>query len=186
MKKQTPSQTVGPYLRIGLIYGETQSDLVQDESIGERILITGTVLDGNDEPVTDAMIEIWQPDAQGIFNHPMDPRGSEADPHFRGFGRAETRLGGKFQFRTIKPGSLEQGQAPYVNMTVFARGMLVHAITRLYFSDEPANADDPVLNSIAPDRRHTLIAQREDTTLGVTYHFDVHLQGSEETVFFNP
>lgn len=186
MRKQTPSQTVGPYLHIGLIYGETQSDLVQDETIGDRILITGTVFDGNDEPITDAMVEIWQPDAQGIFNHPNDPRCRQADPHFRGFGRADTRLGGKFQFRTIKPGSLDRSLAPYINVTVFARGMLVHAITRIYFSDDPANADDPVLNSIAPNRKSTLIAQRENNTLGVTYHFDIHLQGSEETVFFNP
>lgn len=186
MKKQTPSQTVGPYLRIGLIYGETQSDLVQDETIGERILISGTVFDGNGEPIPDALVEIWQPDAQGIFNHPTDPRCQQADPHFRGFGRAETRLAGKFQFRTIKPGSIQEGHAPFINVTVFARGMLVHAITRIYFADEPANNDDPVLLAIPPERRHTLLAQREEVTVGATYHFDIHLQGNDETVFFNP
>lgn len=186
MKKQTPSQTVGPYLRIGLIYGETQGDLVQDETIGERIVISGTVFDGNGEPIPDALVEIWQPDAQGIFNHPADPRCHQADPYFRGFGRAETRLAGKFQFRTVKPGTLQEGYAPFINVTVFARGMLVHAITRIYFADEPANNDDPVLLSIPPERRHTLLAQREEATVGVTYHFDIHLQGNDETVFFNP
>jgi len=183
--KQTASQTVGPYLRIGLIYGEAQNDLSQAQTLGERIKITGVVYDGDDQPITDAMIEIWQPDAKGIYNHPSDSLHEQADPNFRGFGRSETRNEGKYEFKTIKPGSRE-GQAPYINVNVFARGMLIHALTRIYFEDEPANADDPVLNAVDSNRRHTLIAIPEQSRDTPTYRFDIHVQGDEETVFFSP
>ena len=185
MLKQSGSQTVGPYFRIGLIYGEAQNDLVQEQTSGERIKITGLVLDGDGEPIPDAMIEIWQPDANGIYNHPVDELHKQADPHFRGFGRAENRKGGVYEFKTIKPGSRD-GQAPYINVRLFSRGMLMHAVTRLYFDDEPANANDSVLNSIAADRRATLIATREASGELPTYHFDIRVQGENETVFFNP
>jgi protocatechuate 3,4-dioxygenase alpha subunit len=183
--KQTASQTVGPYFRIGLIYGHSQNDLVQEKTSGERIKITGSVLDGDGQPIPDAMVEIWQPDANGIYNHPTDPLNTQADPHFRGFGRAETRSGGVYEFKTIKPGS-RAGQAPYINVNVFARGMLIHAVTRIYFEDEPANTDDPVLNAVECNRRHTLIAVLEQSSNLPTYRFDIHIQGNEETVFFNP
>lgn len=183
--KQTASQTVGPYLSIGLIYDASQNNLVNDQTTGDRIKITGVVTDGNDEPITDAMIEIWQPDSNGIYNHPNDPRSSEADPHFRGFGRAQNRKAGVYEFKTIKPGSRD-GQAPYINVHVFARGILIHAMTRIYFDDEPANDTDPVLQSVSPDRRHTLIASREESGSEPTYRFDIHMQGDNETVFFNP
>ncbi len=183
--KQTASQTVGPYLRIGLIYGEPQNDLVQEQTTGERIKIAGVVRDGNGQPITDALVEIWQPDANSIYNHPTDPKHELADPHFRGFGRAETRNEGTFEFRTIKPGGRD-GQAPYINANVFARGMLIHALTRIYFEDEPANANDPVLNAVDSSRRHTLIAVPEQSTELPTYRFDIHVQGDEETVFFEP
>ncbi len=183
--KQSASQTVGPYLRIGLIYGKKQTNLVREGTIGEQILITGVVYDGDGVPITDAMIEIWQPDAQGIFNHPNDPRHAEADPTFRGFGRSETHREGMFQFKTIKPGSRD-GEAPYINVNVFARGMLVHAITRIYFADEAANDADPVLSALDAQRRQTLIAPRDESGDSPTYHFDIHVQGDRETVFFNP
>lgn len=182
--KQSASQTVGPYFRIGLIYGK-QNELGNEQTKGERILITGLVLDGENEPVPDAMVEIWQADANGIYAHPNDPLYEQAAPHFRGFGRAENRQEGSFEFKTIKPGSRD-GEAPYINVTVFARGMLVQALTRIYFSDEPANAHDSVLTAVAADRRSTLIAQRDDSGELPTYHFDIHLQGDAETVFFNP
>lgn len=185
MLKQTASQTVGPYFRIGLIYGEPQNNLVKEETSGERITVRGLVRDGNGQPITDAMIEIWQPDANGIFNHPSDPLHEQADPHFRGFGRAESRKDGDFEFKTIKPGSRD-GQAPFINVHVFARGMLIHAMTRIYFADEPANDTDPVLNSIEADRRHTIIASCEYTGDQPTYRFDIRIQGIDETVFFNP
>jgi protocatechuate 3,4-dioxygenase alpha subunit len=143
------------------------------------------VFDGDGEPMLDAMIEIWQPDANGIFDHPLDPLHEGADPHFRGFGRAETRNGGRYEFRTVKPGGRD-GSAPYVNVHVFARGMLVHAHTRMYFPDESANIDDPVLNSVDPGRRHTLVAAREEAGGATVYRFDIRMQGEDETVFFNP
>lgn len=183
--KQSASQTAGPYFRIGLIYGDRQNDLVKEQTAGERILLTGTVYDGDGEPITDAVIEIWQPDAYGIFNHPLDPLCKKADPHFRGFGRAETRNRGRYEFRTVKPGGRD-GSAPYINVYVFARGMLVHAFTRVYFPEEQANADDPVLNAVDSDRRQTLIASREQSGGSPVYRFDIHIQGKGETVFFNP
>jgi protocatechuate 3,4-dioxygenase alpha subunit len=183
--KQSASQTVGPYFRIGLIYGDRQNDLVKEQTAGERITLTGVVYDGDGELITDAVIEIWQPDANGIFNHPLDPLHEQADPHFRGFGRAETRNLGRYEFKTIKPGSRE-GQAPYVNVHIFARGMLVHALTRIYFPDEPANDRDPALNAVEPARRETLIAAREQSEGPPVYCFDIRMQGKGETVFFNP
>lgn len=182
---QTASQTVGPYFRIGLIYGEPQNILVNEETIGQRIRLTGTVYDRDGAPVPDAILEIWQPDANGIFNHRADPRQAEADPHFRGFGRAENRDGGIYEFHTIKPGGRD-GAAPYINVYVFARGMLIHALTRAYFDDEPGNETDAVLSGIDPDRRQTLIATRQDGAEPATYHLDIHLQGADETVFFAP
>ncbi|MDX1412594.1 MAG: protocatechuate 3,4-dioxygenase subunit alpha [Candidatus Promineifilaceae bacterium] len=183
--KQTASQTVGPYFRIGLIYGEPQNVLVNGETAGEHIMIKGLVLDAEGEPINDAMIEIWQPDARGIFNHPADPLHEQADPHFVGFGRAENRDAGKFFFKTIKPGTRD-GAAPYINVRVFARGILIHAVTRIYFADEPANSNDDLLNSIDPARRATLMAQREESDEIPTYRFDIHMQGDNETVFFDP
>jgi protocatechuate 3,4-dioxygenase alpha subunit len=183
--KQSPSQTVGPFFRIGLIYSQAQSNLVNDNTSGERITLTGIVFDGDGLPIPDAMIEIWQPDSNGIFNHPLDPLQKQADPHFRGFGRAENLNGGRYEFKTIKPGSRDR-MAPYINVHVFARGMLIHAMTRIYFSDEPANAESPVLNSVDSERRHTLIAAREESGGPAVYRFDIHLQGEDETVFFNP
>jgi protocatechuate 3,4-dioxygenase alpha subunit len=190
-KKQTPSQTVGPYLSIGLIYGENQNVLVNERTKGQRIRVLGMVTDGNGEPVPDAMIEIWQADANGYFNHEADPRRDMADPHFRGFGRAENRDGAIYSFKTIKPGVVpfddEQDQAPHINVRVFARGMLTHAYTRLYFADEEeANKTDPILNLIDVERRSTLIAQLEPGEDLPTYCFNIQLQGGNETVFFNP
>lgn len=185
MIKQSSSQTAGPFFRIGLIYGKAQNDLVKEDTLGERITLTGVVYDGDGEPIPDALIEIWQPDANGIFNHPSDPLQEQADPHFHGFGRAETRNAGLYEFKTIKPGSRNE-EAPYINLHIFGRGMLVQALTRVYFSDEPANADDPTLNAVEPERRHTLIATREGSDSPPVFRFDIRMQGEDETVFFNP
>ena len=183
--KQSASQTVGPFFRIGLIYSRAQNELVDEQTAGERITLTGVVYDGDGQPIPDALIEIWQPDARGIFNHPLDPLHAQADPHFRGFGRAENLNAGNYEFKTIKPGGRDR-LPPYVNVHVFARGMLIHAMTRIYFPDEPANTDDPVLSSVDPERRHTLIAIREESEGPAVYRFDIHMQGEDETVFFNP
>jgi len=164
--------------------------LVDERTAGQRIRITGQVLDGEGKPVTDALIEIWQADAGGHFNHPADPDRSQADPHFRGFGRSQTEDDGRFKFETVKPGPVPGRaggmQAPHVDLRVFARGMLIHVVTRLYFADEPANESDAVLNSVEPARRPTLIAALERTGDQPTYCFDIHLQGERETVFFEP
>ena len=189
MLEQSPSQTVGPFFHYGLIFGG-ENDLVTEEVRGERIRLTGLVLDGDGAPIPDAMIEIWQADAGGCFNHPADPRQAEADPAFRGFGRSDTKDGGFYHFKTIRPGAVpwrgEGEQAPHVNVRVFSRGMLIHAVTRLYFPESPANDSDPVLGSIEPERRGTLIAARVESADLPTYRLDIHLQGEGETVFFNP
>ncbi len=194
--KQTPSQTVGPYFAYGLTaqqyrYDNTQiadNQLVKGDINGECIRITGTVFDGNGDSVNDALIEIWQANAAGRFNHPLDQRNNRAlEPDFSGYGRCGTGTSSdaSFSFDTIKPGSAKDGQAPYITVVVFMRGLLSHAYTRIYFSDEAsANQADPVLNTVAEQRRATLIAQRKDTGTGPEYHFDIHMQGAEETVFF--
>lgn len=183
---QTPSQTIGPFFSFGMA---PRNDLVEEQTTGERILIEGRVLDGEGEPVLDALVEIWQADAGGIYAHPADAQSEEADPHFSGFGRSETTNEGRFWFKTVRPGPTpgEAGeQAPHINVTVFARGMLIHAVTRFYFEDELTNESDPVLSAVPEERRHTLLAHREESPEGLArYCFDIVLQGEGETVFFD-
>jgi protocatechuate 3,4-dioxygenase alpha subunit len=191
---QTPSQTVGPFFAFALtgpqygydFAGLASGDLAGDNMPGERICIVGRVLDGEAVPVGDAMIEIWQADAEGRYAHPADPR--EAHRNFRGFGRFGTGTDpqNRFLFHTVKPGAIDGEQAPHINVIVFMRGLLSHAYTRIYFSDEAeANARDPVLLGVPAERRPTLIARRDDQTAVATYYFDIHMQGDEETVFFD-
>ncbi len=169
----TPSQTVGPFFRLGLDRPEW-SDLTRDGARGEKILIEGRVLDGDEA------------DADGRYDHPEDAR--RADPGFRGFGRAMTDEAGRYRFATIRPGRVpgREGslQAPHVNLTIFARGLLKQLVTRIYFADEPSNDSDPVLTGIAdPAVRRTLLAVRQDG--GAAWRFDVVLQGKGETAFFD-
>jgi protocatechuate 3,4-dioxygenase alpha subunit len=185
MPGQTPSQTVGPFFRDALIRGG-ENVLVSEQTAGQRILIKGRVLDGEGQPVPDALVEIWQADAHGFFNHEADPNQAQADPHFYGFGRADTVDNGRFTFNTVKPGTVPGQAAPFVNVRIFARGMLIHAVTRLYFADESGNEQDAVLHSLDEARRHTLIARQVETADLPTYRFDIRLQGENETVFFNP
>lgn len=192
---QTPSQTVGPYFAYGLCSGQygygqlkqiVSGAMAGPEVAGERIRIEGRVLDGAGKPVDDAMIEIWQADAQGRYAHPSDPRGSNSA--FKGFGRCGTGTDPdlKFVFDTIKPGAVDGRQAPHLNVIVMMRGVLTHAYTRIYFSDEQAkNAADPVLAQVPADRRDTLIAKRTETPQGIVYKFDINMQGAKETVFFD-
>jgi protocatechuate 3,4-dioxygenase, alpha subunit len=186
----TPSQTVGPFFayaltplgryRLGDLAG---SDLVTDDAVGERIRIAGRLLDGDGAPVADGMIEIWQADGQGRFAHPLDARGPR-NSAFKGFGRTPTDEEGRWSFATVKPGRVPGPdgvlQAPHVSVAVFARGMLRHVLTRIYFEDEPANGEDPILARVPPERRATLIARKD----GGAYAFDIRLQGDGETVFF--
>lgn len=186
--KQTPSQTVGPFYSIGLT-DRAMNTLVSDDTPGQRIRIEGQVIDGDGNPVPDAMIEIWQANAAGRYNHPDDKQEKPLDQSFSGWGRSGSEPSGSYFFETIKPGpvpaSAESAQAPHINVIVFARGMLVHAFTRIYFSDEPANETDSVLNSIDKGRRQTLIAKRREENEKVIYRFDIRLQGKNETVFFD-
>jgi protocatechuate 3,4-dioxygenase alpha subunit len=190
--RQTPSQTVGPYFAYGLApeqYGYQQnltsiagSQLANSETEGEHIRVEGRVFDGAGNPISDALIEIWQADAMGRYAHPADPRGSNST--FKGFGRCGTGTDpqNRFWFVTVKPGQLDAEQAPHLNVIVSMRGMLLHAFTRIYFSDEPTNAVDKVLSSVPAERRGTLIATRAG---GNVYRFDIHMQGEQETVFFD-
>ena len=189
----TPSQTVGPFFAYCLTpkaYGYAEvvtNDLVTEDAAGERIRIEGRVFDGDGAPVNDSMIEIWQADAAGRYAHPADKQRPNAK--FTGFGRAGTDAEGRFSFSTIKPGAVSgpdgKPQAPHILVAVFARGLPQHAYTRIYFSDEPGNANDPILALVPADRRGTLIAQREEKRDGPTYVFDIRLQGENETVFFD-
>lgn len=182
---QTPSQTVGPFFKPALIH-PGQESLVTASTRGERVAIEGRVLDGDAAAVTDAMIELWQANADGCYDHPEDLQERAHDRDFHGFGRAATDERGRFRFHTIKPGPVAGPgpalQAPHINVSIFARGLLKRLVTRIYFPGEPLNAGDAVLNAIAPARRSTLIAQVERP--GVL-RFDIVLQGEHETVFFD-
>jgi protocatechuate 3,4-dioxygenase alpha subunit len=181
----TPSQTVGPFLHIALPWPDGP-DVVPEGTPGE-LTLTGRVLDGAGNPVTDALIETWQADPDGRFVHPDDPRGgAPAVPGFRGFGRCPTDAEGSYTIRTVRPGELPAPggavEAPHLDVSVFARGLLDRVVTRVYFPDEPTNDADPVLTSVPADRRSTLIARAEPAG---GFRFDIVLQGAEETVFFD-
>ena len=187
--KQTPSQTVGPFYSIGLT-SKTMNALASERTEGQRIRIEGRVLDGDGNPVPDAMVEIWQANSYGRYNHPDDKQEKPLDSSFIGWGRSGTDENCLYSFETIKPGPVpgadDSIQAPHINFVVFARGMLLHAYTRMYFADEPSNASDPVLNSIKDKkRRQTLIASPGMESGKTVYRFDIRLQGENETVFFD-
>lgn len=187
---RTSSQTVGPFFHDGLLRADAvRNSLVAPETAGERIRIEGCVYDGDRLAVPDAMIEIWQANHHGRYHAPADQRALPLDPSFLGFGRSGTDANGAYWFETIKPGHVpfERGrmQAPHICVAVFARGLLNHLLTRLYFADEPDTADDPVLNYVPAERRATLLAQPTSGTTPVVYRFDIVLQGAGETVFFN-
>jgi protocatechuate 3,4-dioxygenase alpha subunit len=181
-RQLTPSQTIGPFFSHALPWSD--GPFVVPEGTPGAIWLRGTVTDGAGEPVTDALIEIWQADPDGRFDHPDDPRGAVGG--FRGFGRCPTDQTGSWAILTRKPGPVPgpdgTTQAPHVDLSMFARGLLDRVVTRLYFPDEAeANAADPVLAGIAdPADRATLVAE----ATGDGYRFDIRLQGDRETVFF--
>jgi len=186
----TGSQTVGPFFSPALLReGARRNVLILPETAGERIRIEGCVLDGDGIPVPDAMVEIWQANAHGRYNHPADQGSAPLDPSFLGFGRSGTAEDGSYWFETVKPGPVafdrDRLQAPHICVTVFSRGLLNHLVTRLYFEDEPANSEDPVLQCVPDDRRVTLLARREPAGAATVYRFDIVLQGADETAFFN-
>jgi protocatechuate 3,4-dioxygenase alpha subunit len=174
----TPSQTVGPFLSLGLTW--VDGHLVVPEGSPGAIRITGRLFDGAGAPVPDGVVETWQADGDGRFDHPDDPRGASGSG-FGGFGRCMTDDEGRFRIVTVKPGALGDGQAPHIDVTVLARGLLQHLTTRIYFPDEAeANAADPLLSGLPPERAATLVAEQAgDGEL----RFDIRLQGDGETVF---
>lgn len=186
----TGSQTVGPFFSPALLRDDARRNvLTRPETAGERIRIEGRVLDGDGVPVPDAMVEIWQANAYGRYNHPTDQGPAALDASFLGFGRSGTEEDGSYWFETVKPGPVpfdgERLQAPHICVTVFSRGLLNHLVTRLYFEDEPANTFDPVLQRVPGHRRATLLARREPGDAAIVYRFDIVLQGAGETAFFN-
>lgn len=180
--ERTPSQTIGPFFALELPWAD--GPYVVPEGTEGAIWLRGAVLDGEGNPVPDSMVETWQADADGRFDHPDDPRGGGAG--FRGFGRGCSDPDGRYAIHTVKPGVVPatdgSPQAPHIDVSVFARGLLKRAITRIYFADEAAaNARDPVLARISdPGARSTLIAEATDDG----YRFDIRLQGERETAFF--
>ncbi|CAN7391622.1 protocatechuate 3,4-dioxygenase subunit alpha [Phenylobacterium sp. LjRoot225] len=208
--KQTPWQTVGPFFHYALpwkgaadlVAGEGDlgarpdlipeghdllgpGDVVRTAAQGEAVEIFGCVYDGDGQPIPDAMVEIWQANPQGRYASEADPREELAlDPNFIGFGRSSTSVDGAFRFRTLKPGRVPGPgntlQAPHIAVGLMGRGLLKRLVTRIYFADEAANAEDPILALVPQDRRDTLIARYD----GGAWRFDIHLQGEAETVFF--
>ncbi|PSK98873.1 protocatechuate 3,4-dioxygenase alpha subunit [Murinocardiopsis flavida] len=182
MPRTTPSQTVGPFLHIGL----ADDPYAADEGAPGGLWIRGTVYDGAGAPMPDAIVETWQADPDGRFDHPADPRGARTSPGFRGFARCATDADGAYSVFTRKPGAVPGPagpQAPHIDVSLFARGMLRRVVTRLYFpEDAAARAADPVLSAITDDReRDTLLARAADDG----YRFDIRVQGPGETVFFD-
>ena len=181
----TPSQTVGPFLHIALRWDD--GPFVVPEGTPGAFWLNGIVRDGAGAPCPDALVETWQADPAGRFDHPDDPRGAATPsvPGFRGFGRCDTDAEGRYRILTVRPGPVpgDDGamQAPHIDVSVFARGLLDRVVTRVYLADEAdANATDPVLRAVEPARRGTLLARAD----GDRMRFDIRLQGEGETVFF--
>lgn len=192
---ESPSQTAGPYVHIGLMPATAgivgvedfgAGPLYREGAMGERITVEGRLLDGLGASVTDAIVEAWQADAAGLYPSPAEARGM-ADPAFAGWGRSAVGEDGLWRFHTIKPGPVPAAdgrpQAPHISLWIVARGINLGLATRLYFGDEAeANAADPLLNRIdPPGRRETLIAWRA----GDVFRLDIRLQGAGETVFLD-
>ena len=204
MSQITPSQTVGPFFAYGLTpkgrnqwdpnggysWKETVGDnLVTPDATGVRIRVEGRITDGDGQPINDAMIEIWQADAQGRYAHKRDDR-ARPNTKFTGFGRSATDKNGVYSFDTVKPGAVPgrngTQQAPHIVVCIFSRGMLRQIYTRLYFSDEAAaNGSDAILTLVPADRRATLIAHKDASGEPAVYRFDIRVQGDNETVFFD-
>lgn len=187
---QTPSQTVGPYFAMRIAADDAESVLPVPEG-AERIVITGTVYDGDGNHVEDALIETWQANPAGRYDHPDDQRDIDLSTGFTGFARAKSDFDdGSYRIDTVKPGAVPdpegEPQAPHIAVVIQARGMLNPVFTRIYFSDEaPANQHDLVMRRVPEGRRPTLIADLVEGTDPVEYQFDIRLQGEGETVFFD-
>jgi protocatechuate 3,4-dioxygenase alpha subunit len=183
----TSSQTVGPYFRIGLRW-LNHDNLVGEGVSGERVTIQGRVFDGDGAPVRDSILEIWQANSHGKYDHPEDTQDKPLEPGFKGYGRVPVNDEGMFRFATIKPGPVPgphgKDQAPHLVVSVFMRGVLRRMVTRIYFPDDPQNPSDFILNLVEPSRRATLIAKKTASGPGAL-EWNVVLQGDDETVFFD-
>ncbi|MGC1452612.1 MAG: protocatechuate 3,4-dioxygenase subunit alpha [Candidatus Sulfotelmatobacter sp.] len=181
----TPSQTVGPYLHLGLTDARSISRIAGNGAKGERVWLTLRVADGEGVPVPDAMIELWQADSEGNYPHQVSGVDGGA---FGGFGRLATAEDGSCTFETIRPGRVPGPgatiQAPHINVSILGRGILKRLSTRVYFAGESANAADPILALVPENRRATLLAQ-PDPARTSNWIFAVHLRGEGETVFFD-
>lgn len=184
----TASATVGPYFHIGLTW-LNHTGMATAATAGQKIVITGRVVDGNGDAIPDAMIELWQANAAGRYDHPEDTRQDKpVDASFHGYGRSPTDNDGFFRFTTVKPGPVPGPgntlQAPHIVVALFMRGLLKHAYTRIYFADEAqANSADPILGLIEDEgRRATLLAK---PGANGEYRWDIVMQGADETVFFD-
>lgn len=183
----TVSQTVGPFFQIGLqwLFNEHVADA---NAAGQHIAVQGRVLDGEGAPVPDAVIEVWQADANGTYARPQDRQNQPLTPGFRGYARVPTSNDGWFRFNTVKPGRVPAPdgglQAPHILVAVFMRGLLRQAVTRIYFSDEPSNEEDLVLSRVPAARRRTLLSKPKADQSDV-FEWDIVLQGPHETVFFD-
>lgn len=183
----TPSQTAGPFLHLGCTQDHSAPRIAGPEARGEHLQLVCRVIDGEGKPVPDAMVEIWQADADGKYRDAEANQVESSDPHCGGFGRMPADAQGICRFETVKPGRVpaENGmQAPHLNVSVFARGILNRLATRIYFADEAANTDCPVLALVPEARRHTLLAQ-EDSEHAGEWRFEIRLSGENETVFFD-
>ncbi len=185
--RSTPSQTVGPFFSIGFSWLE-RANLSAETALGTRVAFRGQVIDGAGQPVPDAVLEIWQADGNGCYQYPEAGGEFATAGPFSGFRRVPVDDGGEFRFSTFKPGSSRGPngtvQAPHLVISIFTRGLLRRLITRIYFPGDPMNESDPVLALVPRTRRHTLIAKPESAS-GETLVWDVHLQGDDETVFFD-
>lgn len=199
--RETPSQTAGPFVHIGLTPSAAGSDVSGTElgrdpagpnAAGERIAVEGVILDGTGTPLRDAVVEVWQANAAGVHASPLDPRHGEVEEGFRGWARCHCDLEtGLWRLDTIKPGRVPARRtgvmAPHLNLWIIARGINIGLHTRMYFADEAgANGEDPVLGLIEPaHRRATLVAERTERDGPALYRFDIRLQGDGETVFLD-
>jgi len=185
--RATTSQTVGPFFQIGFEWLYS-NDLAADSASGQKVEISGRVLDADGQGIPDAILELWQANTHGKYAHPEDTQDKPLDPAFHGFGRIPTSEDGSFRFSTIKPGQVPgpdgKLQAPHIAVSVFMRGLLRRLVTRIYFPDDPANHSDFALNLVDPPRRGTLIARK--SPIGANQlEWNVVLQGPNETVFFD-
>jgi protocatechuate 3,4-dioxygenase alpha subunit len=184
----TASQTAGPYVHLGLTLRNPLATLAGKHAQGERMRLCCHVTDGDGVPVPDAVVEIWQANSLGKYQHPEDTQQKPDDPDCYGFGRLPVGEDGCCQFETIKPGRVpgpgDSWQAPHFNLSIFARGLLKRLVTRAYFGDDPGNAEDPILAVVPVERRETLMAQPDPSRPG-NWLFEIRFSGTDETVFFD-